>query len=386
MGQELRRTGLYDLHVAQGGKMVPFAGWEMPVQYPMGVMAEHLHSRAHAGLFDVSHMGQVLVRPLDGNPQTAALALEKLIPADVLGLPEGRQRYGLFTNAAGGILDDLMIANRGDHYLLVVNAACADQDIAHLQGLAGVAVQPVTDRGLLALQGPEAAAVLSALIPDATGMRFMDSRAADWQGAGLWISRSGYTGEDGFEISVPEAVLERFAKALQTLMGSDDPQGLATELSDIGEPLENPVSGGSDDIGDISWNVPTVTLRYPSNVRGLQGHHWSSAMAMATPIAHKGATAGAKVVGATMLDLLQDESLVAEAHAYFDDIQTKDVQYESFVGPDDDPAIEKNAETMALFKDQLEALYYDPARFDNYLDQLGIEYPQIEASFIQRGR
>ena len=179
---------------------------------------------------------------------------------------------------------------------------------------------------------------------------------------------------------------QRFAKALQTLMGSDDPQGLATELSDIGEPLENPVSGGSDDIGDISWNVPTVTLRYPSNVRGLQGHHWSSAMAMATPIAHKGATAGAKVVGATMLDLLQDESLVAEAHAYFDDIQTKDVQYESFVGPDDDPAIEKNAETMALFKDQLEALYYDPARFDNYLDQLGIEYPQIEASFIQRGR
>ncbi|MCH7816447.1 MAG: amidohydrolase [Proteobacteria bacterium] len=179
---------------------------------------------------------------------------------------------------------------------------------------------------------------------------------------------------------------QRFAKALQTLMGADDPQGLATELSGISEPLENPVSGGSDDIGDISWNVPTVTLRYPSNVRGLQGHHWSSAMAMATPIAHKGAIAGAKVIATTMLDLIQNEALVAEAQSYFDDIQTADVQYESFVGPDDAPAIEKNAETMARFKSQLEELYYDPARFDTYLDQLGIDYPQLESAIIQRTR
>ncbi|PCJ19916.1 MAG: amidohydrolase [SAR86 cluster bacterium] len=175
---------------------------------------------------------------------------------------------------------------------------------------------------------------------------------------------------------------QRFAKALQALMGSESPQGLSTELSGISVPLENPVSGGSDDIGDISWNVPTVTLRYPANVRGLQGHHWSSAMAMATPIAHKGATAGAKVVAATMLDLFQDESLIADAVTYFEDIQTKDVQYEPFIGSDDAPAIEKNAEIMALFKPQLEKLYYDPARFDTYLEQLGIEYPQIERDFI----
>ncbi len=179
---------------------------------------------------------------------------------------------------------------------------------------------------------------------------------------------------------------QRFAKALQTLMGSDNPQGLATDLSGIGEPRETPVSGGSDDIGDISWNVPTVTLRYPSNVQGRQGHHWSSAMAMATPIAHKGATAGAKVVAATMLDLIQDPSLVREAQIYFDDIQTAEVQYEPFIGPDDAPAIEKNAEIMAQFKSQLEEMYYDPARYDTYLDQLGIDYPQIEPNVIQRNR
>lgn len=179
---------------------------------------------------------------------------------------------------------------------------------------------------------------------------------------------------------------QRFAKALQTLMGSDDPQGLATELSGISEPRENPVSGGSDDIGDISWNVPTVTLRYPSNVRGLQGHHWSSAMAMATPIAHKGATVGAKVVAATMLDLIQDPSLVRDAQSYFDDIQTAEVQYEPFISADDDPAIEKNADIMARYKPLLEELYYDPSRFDTYLDQLGVEYPQLEPNVIQRSQ
>jgi aminobenzoyl-glutamate utilization protein B len=178
---------------------------------------------------------------------------------------------------------------------------------------------------------------------------------------------------------------QRFAKALQTLMGSDDPQGLATDLSGIGEPPENPISGGSDDIGDISWSVPTVTLRYPANVRGLQGHHWSSAMAMATPIAHKGATAGAKVVAATILDLVTDQSLVEDAHTYFAEVQTADVQYEPFIGPDDAPAIEKNAEIMAQFKPLLEELYYDPSRHETYLDQLGIEYPQLEPNLIQRG-
>lgn len=179
---------------------------------------------------------------------------------------------------------------------------------------------------------------------------------------------------------------QRFAKALQSLMGANEPTGLPTELSAIGEPLESPVSGGSDDIGDVSWNVPTVTLRFPSNVGRLQGHHWSSAMAMATPIAHKGAVAGAKVIATTMLDLIQNESLVEDAVDYFEDIQTADVQYEPFIGPDDDPAIEKNAEIMALFKDQLEELYYDPSRYDSYLEQLGIDYPQLEPAVIQRNQ
>ena len=145
---ENRRTKLYDLHVARGAKMVPFAGWDMPVQYPMGVLGEHLHTRAQAGLFDVSHMGQVILRGPD-----VALALETLVPADIAGLKEGRQRYGLFTNDRGGILDDLMIANKGDHLYLVVNAACAEQDIAHLRQLEakGITVEPITDRALLAL-------------------------------------------------------------------------------------------------------------------------------------------------------------------------------------------------------------------------------------------
>ena len=177
---------------------------------------------------------------------------------------------------------------------------------------------------------------------------------------------------------------QRFAKALQTLMGAEEPQGLATDLAGVSEPLENPVSGGSDDIGDVSWNVPTVTLRFPSNVRGLQGHHWSSAMAMATPIAHKGAVAGAKVIATTMLELFQNETLVNEAQMYFDDVQTAEEQYEAFIGPDDPPAIEKNRDTMARYRPLLEELYYDPTRFNTYLEQLGIDYPQLETDVIQR--
>jgi aminobenzoyl-glutamate utilization protein B len=138
------------------------------------------------------------------------------------------------------------------------------------------------------------------------------------------------------------------------------------------------VSGGSDDIGDVSWNVPTVTLRYPSNIEGLPGHHWSRAMAMATPIAHKGATAGAKVLAATMLDLIENPALLEEAWSYFRDEQLEDTTYEPFIGPDDPPAIEKNRETMAEFKQRLAEYYYDPARYETYLEQLGVEYPQFE--------
>ncbi|MGI9250888.1 MAG: amidohydrolase [Pseudohongiellaceae bacterium] len=176
---------------------------------------------------------------------------------------------------------------------------------------------------------------------------------------------------------------QQFAKALQTLMGAEEAEGLATELSGITSDLEEPISGGSDDIGDVSWNVPTVTLRFPSNVRGLQGHHWSSAMAMATPIAHKGAAAGAKVIAATMLDLIQSDTLVDNAHAYFEDVQTADEQYQSFIGADDPPAIDRNEDIMAEFKPLLEQYYYDPERFNTYLEQLGIDYPQLEADSIR---
>jgi len=213
---DLKRTVFYDLHLELGAKMVPFAGYEMPVQYPMGVLKEHLHTRTGAGLFDVSHMGQVILRPKSGQVADASLALERLVPVDVLGLAEGRQRYGMFTDAAGGILDDLMFANRGDHLFVVVNAACKDQDIAHMQAhLSGdCVVTPVTDRALLALQGPAAEAALAALVPGAAAMRFMDVAILPWAGADLWISRSGYTGEDGYEISVPVGVAVAFARAL----------------------------------------------------------------------------------------------------------------------------------------------------------------------------
>ncbi len=168
-----------------------------------------------------------------------------------------------------------------------------------------------------------------------------------------------------------------FARALQELMNADEIVGLATELEPIEEPSEEAKSGGSDDIGDVSWNVPTVTLRFPANVDGLQFHHWSSAMAMATPIAHKGSTAGAKVVAATMLDLLTDPELVRDSWAYFRDVQTADEQYVPFIGSDDPPAIDKNAEIMGEFKERLREFYYDPSQYDTYLEQLGIDYPQL---------
>lgn len=210
---ELNRTPLYDLHVSLGAKMVPFAGYEMPVQYAPGVMKEHLHTRSAAGLFDVSHMGQVRITA--GSLEEAALALETLVPVSVVGLAEGRQRYGIFTNDEGGILDDLMIANRGDHLFLVVNASMKAQDIAHMQAnLTGCAVTPIADRALLALQGPASEAALDALAPGAAAMRFMDVATLDWNGVELWVSRSGYSGEDGYEVSVPEAMATAFAEAL----------------------------------------------------------------------------------------------------------------------------------------------------------------------------
>ena len=211
---DLNRTPLFDLHVALGAKMVPFAGYEMPVQYPLGVMKEHLHTRAAAGLFDVSHMGQVILR---GESYGAvAEAFETLVPMDVLGLGEGRQRYGLFTNEAGGIDDDLMFANRGDHLFVVVNAACKEADIARMKAALepGVSVEEITDRALIALQGPKAEEALARLNPSVAGMAFMDVATVELNGSECWVSRSGYTGEDGYEISVPANEAEALSRAL----------------------------------------------------------------------------------------------------------------------------------------------------------------------------
>jgi aminomethyltransferase len=212
---ELRTTPLDGLHHELGAKMVAFAGYSMPVQYSAGVLKEHLHVRSRAGLFDVSHMGQVALRPLSGDLAAVQAALEALVPMDVLGLKPGRQRYGLFTNAAGGILDDLMFANLGDRLYLVVNAARKAADLDHLRaGLGSVAEVEPLDRALIALQGPGAEAALAPLAPEAMAMKFMDVAEIAIDGVECIVSRSGYTGEDGYEISVPEEAAVQVATRL----------------------------------------------------------------------------------------------------------------------------------------------------------------------------
>ncbi|MCJ8168436.1 glycine cleavage system aminomethyltransferase GcvT [Atopomonas sediminilitoris] len=213
MTDTLHKTPLFDLHVELGAKMVPFAGFNMPVQYPLGVLKEHLHTRAAAGLFDVSHMGQLILRGAD-----AAAALETLVPVDIIDLPVGLQRYAMFTNEQGGILDDLMVARLADDVLfVVVNAACKDQDLAHLQSHIGsrCSIESLFDsRALLALQGPKAVDVLARLAPSVASMTFMQFAEVELLGIPCYVSRSGYTGEDGYEISVPNAQAEALARRL----------------------------------------------------------------------------------------------------------------------------------------------------------------------------
>jgi aminomethyltransferase len=213
---ELKHTPLHAQHLRLGGRMVPFAGYDMPVQYACGIIKEHLHTRAAAGLFDVSHMGQIALRARCGIVADAALSLETLVPGDMLGLGAGRQRYTLLTNDRGGILDDLMVSNHGHRLMLVVNAARRGFDEAHLRSHLSdsCVVEQLTDRALLALQGPAAEAVLASLAPEVRALRFMDVAAVTLLGAACLVSRSGYTGEDGFEISTPAEIAEPLWEAL----------------------------------------------------------------------------------------------------------------------------------------------------------------------------
>ncbi|MFM8691740.1 MAG: glycine cleavage system aminomethyltransferase GcvT [Limnohabitans sp.] len=207
----LLTSPLNALHLELGARMVPFAGYHLPVQYPAGLVAEHHHTRTAAGLFDVSHMGQLRLHGPD-----AAAAFESLMPVDVMGLGLHRQRYGLMLNDEGGILDDLMFVTRGEDIFVIVNGACKHEDLAHIRSRMGhrCAVEPQFDRALLALQGPQAVTALERLLPGVKQLVFMTGMPVTWQGADLYITRSGYTGEDGFEISLPARAAQAFARAL----------------------------------------------------------------------------------------------------------------------------------------------------------------------------
>jgi aminomethyltransferase len=273
----LKRTPLHRLHVELDARMVPFAGYEMPVQYRNGILKEHLHVRTAAGLFDVSHMGQFEVRSLDGRGEDAARALESVVPVDLLGLAPRRQRYALLTNEQGGIRDDLMIARLDDRLLIVANAACKDADEIYLREMLSkhCEIERHDDWALLALQGPRAEAVLAELVPDVRSMRFMDVRAVRLMGADCVVSRSGYTGEDGFEISVPATIAEAVARALlkspQTAiigLGARDSlrleAGLCLYGSDL-DPTTTPVEAA------LEWSIQAPRKSGGSRAGGFPG-------------------------------------------------------------------------------------------------------------------
>jgi len=260
----LKRTPLYRLHLDLGGRMVPFAGYEMPVQYPSGILKEHLHVRAATGLFDVSHMGQFEIRSRTGGGEDAARALESIVPMDIVGLAPGRQRYALLTNEDGGVRDDLMIARLGEVFLMVANAACKDADESYLRQTVSPSctIERLDDRALLALQGPAAEAALARLVPDVRSMRFMDVRAMEVMDVACTVSRSGYTGEDGFEISLPASHAEAVACALLANgdvamigLGARDSLRLEAGLCLYGSDLDattTPVEAG------LEWSIQKV--------------------------------------------------------------------------------------------------------------------------------
>ncbi len=268
----LKVTPLHAAHIAAGARMVPFAGYDMPVQYPLGVLQEHLWTREHAGLFDVSHMGQARLRGAD-----PLAAFEAVTPGAFRGLKPGRQKYSVLLNAQGGIVDDLMAGRPDDDGLfVVVNGACKDNDFAVMaQALAGqVEIERLEDRALLAIQGPEAAAVFQAHVPAAAGMAFMDARALSGFGVDLLVSRTGYTGEDGYEISIPAHAAEAVWNTLLSDprvkpigLGARDSLRLEAGLPLYGHDLDETVSPIEGDLGFCVSKKRTEALAYPGAAR-----------------------------------------------------------------------------------------------------------------------
>ena len=254
----LKKTPLHALHVSMGAKMVPFAGYDMPVQYPLGVMKEHLHTREKAGLFDVSHMGQAKLTAHEGD---AAALFEELVPGGITTLKEGRIRYTQLTDKKGGIRDDLMATRFGDTLWLVVNAACKNEDFAHIAAsLEGEASLEIADRALIALQGPAAENVLGELMPACRDLVFMQAAWTEWQGADVLISRCGYTGEDGYEISIDNAQAAELSRALLAHedvepigLGARDSLRLEAGLCLYGHDIDLTTTPAE---ADLLWSVP----------------------------------------------------------------------------------------------------------------------------------
>ncbi len=258
---DLRQTPLHSFHLRAGARMVPFAGYELPVQYPQGISAEHSWTRNHASLFDVSHMGQVVIEPLDGSTESAALAIETIVPGDIAGLPICRQTYSVLTNEDGGILDDVMISNWGGSFVVVVNAARKNQVIEYIREalMHACSVREATDRAMIAIQGPTVQSVLEKFLPQSVKLKFMGVTAESFHGRSLWVARSGYTGEDGFEISAPADIVQLLAERLNAEdevrpagLGARDTlrleAGLCLHGSDI-DATTNPVEAS------IAWTI-----------------------------------------------------------------------------------------------------------------------------------
>jgi aminomethyltransferase len=276
MAEALKHTPLHSLHLALGARMGPFAGYDMPIQYPAGVLKEHLHTRASAGLFDVSHMGQLWLTAKSGGYDALARAVETLVPVDLLGLAPGRQRYGFLTCESGGLFDDLMISRYGDALLIVCNAARKAEDEALLRArLSGACEIETLDRALIALQGPRAEEALSTLAPEVRDMRFMDARQATMGGTASHVTRSGYTGEDGFEISLPVEEAEEIAMALLATdgvaaigLGARDSLRLEAGLCLYGADLDEATTPVE---ADLSWAIPKVRRRGGARPGGFPG-------------------------------------------------------------------------------------------------------------------